>query len=84
MEAAQAVREKRVRIHPSFKDLLAQLSAITFNDKGHPDKKRMSFDLGDALLIGIHALKESKITIVKVGNFRGSSYYDSPTHTRIM
>ena len=66
IEAAQAVAEKRVRIHPAFKDLIAQLMAVKFNDKGHPDKTELTFDLGDCFLMGLNHLRNSKVHIIKV------------------
>jgi len=66
IQSAQAVKEKTVRIHPAFKALIAQLSSITYNDKGYPDKKRMNFDLGDAFMMSIHKIKTSRLFIIKV------------------
>jgi len=66
IEASQAVKEKRVVIHPVFKDLLAQLKSVTFNDKGHPDKKKLNFDLGDCFLMANLHFLTSKVTIIKV------------------
>jgi len=51
--ATTMVQEKKVRIHPSFSLLIAQLKAIEFNDKGHPDKKKLNFDAGDAFLMSL-------------------------------
>ena len=64
-EASQAVKEMRVRIHPAFTDLIAQLKAVAFNDKGHPDKTLLNFDLGDCFLMGCNHLKTSQVAIVK-------------------
>ncbi|MGH9992381.1 MAG: DEAD/DEAH box helicase family protein [Nitrososphaera sp.] len=52
--AAKSVKERRIRIHPAFSELTHQLKAVTFNEKGHPDKKKLSFDLGDALMAAIY------------------------------
>ena len=57
IRAAQAVKEKTVRIHPAFTDLLGQLRTVKFNEKGHPNKKEISFDIGDCFLIAVHKLK---------------------------
>lgn len=46
--AASKVAKKEVRIHPKFEELLRQLRAIQKNEKGTPDKKRLTYDLGDA------------------------------------
>lgn len=66
IDAAQAVKEKRVRIHHSFKDLIAQLRAIRFNDKGHPDKKELTFDMGDCFLMGCHHLRSNSLKVIKM------------------
>ena len=50
--SSQKVKELGVRIHPIFKDLLLQLRSVEYNDKGHPDKKKISFDLGDPFMMG--------------------------------
>ena len=65
-EAAQATREKRVRIHKIFTNLITQLKAVSFDGKGGPDKTNLSFDLGDCYLMGVYHLKTSKIRIIKV------------------
>lgn len=66
IEAAQAVKERRIRIHPDFRELIAQLKAVKFNDKGHPDKKELTFDLGDCVLMGCNYLKSANVIIKKV------------------
>ena len=66
-EASQAVREKRVRIHKSMHILPAQLKAISFNSKGHPDKTKLNFDAGDCFLMGVNHLKSNKIRIISIG-----------------
>jgi hypothetical protein len=65
-EASQAVREKRVRIHTSQHSLTAQLKAVRFNDKGHPDKKELNFDLGDCFIMAMNHLKVNTVRIIKV------------------
>lgn len=60
INASQLVKKKKVRIHPAFNDLIKQIKSVEFNEKGHPDKKKMSFDLGDAFLMGLHYLKNSR------------------------
>lgn len=60
------VKEKQVRIHPTFRDLIAQLKAVEFNEKGTPDKKKLNFDLGDAFIMGLDYWRaELKGTIIK-------------------
>lgn len=56
IKASQAVKDKKVKIHPMFHDLISQLKAVSFNEKGHPDKKLLTFDLGDTFLMGIDDL----------------------------
>ena len=60
LNASRAVAELNVRIHPTFSDLIADLQAVRYNQKGHPDKSLISFDLGDAFLMGMFGLKENK------------------------
>ena len=65
IEASQAVKEMRVMIHPAYHDLLSQLKAVSFNDKGHPDKTLLNFDLGDCFLMGCNHLKTVSVSIIK-------------------
>ena len=67
-ESAQAVKEKRVRIHKSMQTLIGQLKAVTFNSKGHPDKTKLNFDSGDCFIMGINHLKSNKVRIISVSN----------------
>lgn len=56
------VKEKKVRIHiHNCKDLLAQLRAVVSNQKGHPDKHKLTFDLGDAFLMAVAYYGEGNI-----------------------
>jgi hypothetical protein len=52
--AARVVKEQGIRIHPAFSDLIYQLKAVTYNERGHPDKKKLDFDLGDAFMSAIY------------------------------
>ncbi|MGI0047770.1 MAG: hypothetical protein ACREBB_11390 [Nitrosotalea sp.] len=72
IKASQAVKDKRVRIHPAFHDLISQLKAVDFNEKGHPDKKKLTFDLGDAFLMGVDDLLK-----FGTGHFGGAAYGNS-------
>lgn len=65
-ESSRAIKEKRIRIHPTFKDLLTQLKTITYNGKGHPDKTKSSFDLGDAFLMGLRHFKTGSISVIRL------------------
>lgn len=58
--ASRLVREMKVQIHPAFNDLLADLKSVRYNEKGHPDKKLINFDLGDAFLMLCHAYGKVK------------------------
>jgi len=51
INAAQMVKTKKVRIHPMFKDLISQLRAAKFDEKGGVDKKELTFDIGDAFIM---------------------------------
>jgi len=48
------VQNKDVRIHPAFAGLISQLKSIEFNDRGHPNKKKLTFDQGDCFLMGLN------------------------------
>lgn len=60
LNASRMVKELNVRIHPTFTDLIADLKAVRYNEKGHPNKKLISFDLGDAILMALYGLKEAR------------------------
>jgi len=65
--AAEKVKKHQVIIPPSNIELLEQLRAIVYNEKGVPDKKRVPpFDLGDAFLQGIHELTDENVVAVYV------------------
>jgi len=66
INAAQMVKEKRVIIHPNYTELIQQLKSAQFNDKGHPDKTILTFDLGDCFLMGCYYLKEVELRMIKV------------------
>jgi len=59
--AMTQVQNKEVRIHPSFSGLLSQLKSIEFNEKGHPDKKKLTFDMGDSFLMGLFYWKAQTV-----------------------
>lgn len=54
-------REKRVRINPIFADLINQLRAVEVNEKGHPNKKQMTFDIGDSFLMAVNHLSDGVV-----------------------
>lgn len=58
INAAQMVKNKLVRIHPSFKTLLSQMRAVSFDAKGGIDKTETSFDVVDAFIMLLWELKE--------------------------
>lgn len=66
MEAAQSTRERRVRLHPGFRDLILQLEAATYNEKGGVDKTQFNFDLGDCLLMGVNFLKDNTPFLIEI------------------
>jgi hypothetical protein len=61
IKAAEYVKTGKVKIHPSCEALIQQLRAVTFNEKGHPDKKKLTFDLGDAFIMLIDMLASGEI-----------------------
>ncbi|MEM2141325.1 hypothetical protein [Nitrososphaera sp.] len=65
--ASQAVKERKVRIHTAFTDLQYQLKAAVFNDRGHPDKRKLSFDLGDAFMAAVHHFRSgSELHVARI------------------
>lgn len=54
LRAAEKVKQQKVLIHKGQKDLVSQLRSVQYNDKGHPNKKEMTFDLGDAFLMSVY------------------------------
>jgi hypothetical protein len=52
-----AIRGQSLKIHYDFPDLLHQLEDVTLNEHGNPDKRRLSYDLGDALMMTVYHLK---------------------------
>ena len=74
INAAQMVKTRRVRIHPMFRDLIAQLRAAKFDEKGGVDKKELTFDIGDAFIMMCWDLKSfdySSIGITHDGKIIG-------------
>lgn len=53
VNTANTIKQKTIRVHPMFEELINQWKAVEFNEKGHPDKKKLTFDLGDASLMGV-------------------------------
>lgn len=51
--AAITVSGGNVKINTIFEDLVKQLRAVKRNDKGLPNKKELSFDIGDAFLMAL-------------------------------
>jgi hypothetical protein len=58
INASSMVKEKQVRIHPSFKKLISQMRAVSFDKMGGIDKSEVSFDLVDAFDMMCWDLKE--------------------------
>jgi hypothetical protein len=54
---SEAIKGQSLKIHYAFSDLLHQLEAVTLNERGNPDKRRLSYDLGDALMMAVYYLK---------------------------
>jgi len=75
-EAAQSIKEKRVRIHPSMHTLTTQLKSVRFNAKGHPDKTLLNFDAGDCFIMGMNHLKSNKIKIITINTLNNEEDED--------
>ena len=58
INAAQMVKNKLVRIHPSHRRLISQLRSAKFDKKGGVDKQELNFDVGDCFLMFCWDLKE--------------------------
>lgn len=66
LNAVKTMNEKRVVIHPRFKDLLTELQLARFNERGTVAKKILTMDLFDAFIMTLHKLKTSRIRILSV------------------
>ena len=67
MKASNAVIFDEVRFHPSItRELTHQLIAVTTDKKGHPDKKKLSFDLGDGYLLTVRKFRMGGASGVKM------------------
>ena len=70
IEGTQTVKEKRVRFHPDIcRPLIQQLKAVESNDKGHPDKTKLNFDLGDTYQMAADHLKISNVSLTVVNPY---------------
>lgn len=70
IEGTQTVKEKRVRLHPDIcRPLIQQLKAVESNDKGHPDKTKLNFDLGDTYQMAADHLKISNVSLTVVNPY---------------
>lgn len=58
INAAQMVKNGKVRIHPSHTKLISQLRAAQFDIKGGIDKSELNFDIGDCFIMCCWDLKE--------------------------
>lgn len=76
MDSTNAVKEQRVRIHPSFSELITQLKSAQFNERGHPDKSRgQSLDLLDAFMMAVSKVDGAPIQIFSLSD--GSEFMSS-------
>ncbi|UVF62252.1 terminase large subunit [Nitrososphaeria virus YSH_1032793] len=55
----ECIRDRTMLIHTGFTELRHQLVSINMNEKGHPDKKKITFDEGDCFMMGCLENKES-------------------------
>ena len=70
VEGTETVKAKRARFHPDIcRPLIAQLKAVESNDKGHPDKTKLNFDIGDTYQMAANHLKVSDVRLIKVNQF---------------
>jgi hypothetical protein len=58
INAAQMVKNGKVRIHPAHHKLISQLRAAQFDKKGGIDKEHLNFDIGDCFIMCCWDLKE--------------------------
>jgi hypothetical protein len=58
INAAQMVKNGKVRIHKNHTKLISQLRAARFDKKGGVDKEELNFDVGDCFLMACWDLKE--------------------------
>ena len=58
INAAQMVKNGKVRIHPNHNKLISQMRAAKFDKKGGVDKEELNFDVGDCFLMACWDLKE--------------------------
>lgn len=66
IESSNAVSFLEVRIHKAFRELINQLVAVETDSKGHPNKKKLLFDLGDAFMICVRKFKLGGIGVRKM------------------
>lgn len=78
VRAAQAVKTQMVRIHPSYTDLSYQLKAVQFNEKGHPDKKELSFDLGDSFMMAVSRFNVGDIRLFNLDSDSKPEVIEAP------
>jgi hypothetical protein len=67
-KSSRVIKEQRIRIHPIYKELISQLKTITYNEKGHPDKKRQTFDIGDALMMSVSHFGTGELKFIYLGS----------------
>jgi hypothetical protein len=84
INAAQMVKTGLVRISPVFRDLIAQLRAAKFDDKGGVDKKEQTFDIGDAFIMLCWDLKEFDYTSHTISLDGTMSGHETPKSKSVM
>ena len=73
LNAVKTMNERKVVIHPRFKDLLTELQLARFNERGTVEKKILTMDLFDAFIMTLHKLKTSRIRIISVNTLGETS-----------
>jgi len=53
LNASKMVEDEKIRIHPSFTELIRQLRAAKMDEKGMVNKKIMTFDLYDCFIMAL-------------------------------
>ena len=66
LHAVKIMNEKKVVIHPRFRDLIQELQLARFNERGTVEKKILTMDLFDAFIMTLHKLKTERVRIITI------------------
>ncbi len=67
--AVRQLNEDNIRIHPAFTELIGQMHAVEYNEKGHPDKKKLRIDVLDAFMMGLYYFRNKTAAKKLTGEF---------------